>query len=512
MERIMKIGESRRSGAWWPRRECGRIVGAVLVVGSLMAQPMGLSAAESISPLELAKKLNQAFVQVAERVSPSVVVIDVASSEQGRFDPEDHPFFEFLPEEKQEELRKRMEEESESPGGSRDRYDGRGSGVIIRENGFILTNRHVVQEAERIRVRLKDGREFDAEVHGKDPQSDLAVVKIEASGLKAAKLADSAKVRVGEFAIALGAPFQLDYSLTVGHVSAKGRSEVIPLGAGGAVMDQNFIQTDANINPGNSGGPLLNIEGEVIGINSVIRGLDTGIGFAIASNLASEVATKLIEEGEYRRAWLGISIRSLADDRLVRQQVEQTDEGVVVRGISDNGPASKSELERFDVIVAVDGVTVSTAQELKAQVRRKTAGKPMTLKVVRVGREGPLDIEVVPETWPERLISRMAPLQESERTVSMGITVEKLTPDIAEENGVEAGQGIMVAEVEEGSEAAKKGIKAGDIITKVNDKPIESPEAFKETVTDADEKAGIRVTLVNDGSERVVELTKDEDD
>ncbi len=496
--------------------DCGRIVAALpalLIAGGIAVGPMTTSAAESMSPIEVAKQLNRAFVQVAERVSPSVVVIDVASSQQGRFDPEDHPFFEFLPEEKQEELRKKMEEDSSESEGT-PRYNGRGSGVIIRENGFILTNRHVVQDAERIRVRLKNGEEYKATVHGKDAQSDLAVLKIDASGLPAATMGDSSKARVGEFAIALGAPFQLDYSLTVGHISAKGRSEVIPLAAGGAVMDQNFIQTDANINPGNSGGPLLNIEGEVIGINSVIRGLDTGIGFAIASNLATEVATKLIQEGEYERAWLGIEIRSLSEDRLVRKQIEQTDNGVVVRGISGDGPASKSKLERFDVIVAVEGVKVTTAQELKAEVRRKTAGEPLTLKVVRMGRDKPLNVEVTPGSWPERLISDAGSFHEPEsrepEAASMGITVGKLTPEVAEENGLEDGQGVVVTEIKAGSRAQKKGLKAGEIITEVNQRPITSPEGFVEAISDVSEKNAIKLTIVNDGSERSVELGDNE--
>ncbi|HLP75815.1 MAG TPA: trypsin-like peptidase domain-containing protein, partial [Candidatus Paceibacterota bacterium] len=233
--------------------------------------PQNLFSAETNRPnLDLARQLNEAFVQVAEGVSPAVVVLTVTdktsvfAEPDATLDPKQHEYWRKFHEQFDGDVQK-----------------GNGSGIIVRKDGYILTNRHVVEDADKILVRLLDGRTFTAQVRGVDPESDVAVIKIEAGNLPVAKLGDSSKVRVGEFAIAIGAPFNLDYTVTFGHISAKSRSNVVPAFSDGRMMDQDFFQTDANINPGNSGGPLINIEGEVIGVNTLIRGLHTGIGFAI---------------------------------------------------------------------------------------------------------------------------------------------------------------------------------------------------------------------------------------
>jgi S1-C subfamily serine protease len=280
--------------------------------------------------------------------------------------------------------------------GRPDTTRGQGSGIIVREDGFILTSHHVIENVDRVEVRLKDGRRFHATVHATDPQSDVAVLKVATNGLPPARFADSNNVRVGEFAIAIGSPFSLDYTVTVGHVSAKGRQNVF-LGFEGAMMDQDFIQTDANINPGNSGGPLVNIEGEVIGINTLIRGMDTGIGFAIPSNLAREVAEALITNGKYVRPWLGIGIRALADAPEVRDQVHPVESGVIVSSILPHGPAARSELKPADIILNVDGRPVATPQELRNEIRRKPIGRPVSLKVLR--KDQTLTVNVSPAEW-----------------------------------------------------------------------------------------------------------------
>jgi serine protease Do len=220
--------------------------------------------------LDLARQLNQAFIEVAEKVSPAVVVITVVQRPAApSYDDGSDNLFDSLPREFWRHFQKQFEQQMP------EKVRGEGSGVIIREDGYILTNGHVVEDAQSIRVRLKDGRSFKANVRGVDPKSDLAVIKIEAARLPVAALADSARTRVGEFAIAIGTPFDLDYTVTIGHVSAKGRSSVLQ-GPGTEAMDQDFIQTDALMNPGNSGGPLLNLDGEVIGINTLIRGMHSG--------------------------------------------------------------------------------------------------------------------------------------------------------------------------------------------------------------------------------------------
>src|SRR5437764_229593 len=254
-----------------------------------------------------------------------------------------------------------------------------GSGVIIRDDGYILTNGHVVEDADKIEVRLHDGRMFTGKVRGVDPKSDVAVIKIEAKDLPKAGLADSTKTKVGEFAIAIGAPFSLDYTVTFGHVSAKSRSDIVrEVG----LIDQDFIQTDALINPGNSGGPLVNIDGDVIGINTLIRGMHTGIGFAIPSSLAREVSDQLVKEGKFTRAMLGVEIHPFREDLEAHDWVKDLKDGVIVKRIISGGPAAKSDLATNDIITAVDGKQVATVQELRGEIRSKKLGEPVMLDVV----------------------------------------------------------------------------------------------------------------------------------
>jgi serine protease Do len=384
-----------------------RCVCATLLVAALSLAVRG---ANDSPALTLARQLNDAFVEVAEKVSPSVVVIKLAHKPGSiDIDDEDNPFWEFVPKEFRKQFEQEREKRRKRPDADEqpDRapvFDSQGSGVIIRDDGYILTNFHVVEDAEKIRVRLRDGRTFEGTVRGKDSRSDLAVIKINATNLPAAKLGDSAAVRVGEFAIAIGAPFELDYSVTFGHVSAKGRSRVVPsfgVTSPGAMMDQDFIQTDASINPGNSGGPLVNLYGEVIGINTLIRGLHTGIGFAVPVNMAKDVSDKLISDGRYSRLWLGVSIRGLREDEddTDKIKINGVEDGVLVTDIQADGPASKSDLRRRDVIIAVDGKNVMTANQLRNEIRGKKAGNAVTLDVVRQSK--PLKVKVHPEAWPE---------------------------------------------------------------------------------------------------------------
>ena len=255
---------------------------------ALCLVPGYLGATEATTPLELARQLNQAFAEVAQKVSPAVVIINVVQkmAAPSADEDEDGPYDSLPP-----GFLKRFHEQFRSlPEVSE------GSGIILREDGYILTNNHVVEDADKVEVKLQDGRRMRATIRGMDPQSDLAVIKIEATGLPVAKFADSARTRVGEFAIAVGAPFRLDYSVTFGHVSAKGRSNVLE-GLDTSGMDQDFIQTDASINPGNSGGPLLDSSGRLIGVNTAIAspsGGSTGVGFAIPVDNVKQVVESII--------------------------------------------------------------------------------------------------------------------------------------------------------------------------------------------------------------------------
>ncbi len=457
------------------------------------------------SALELARQLNQAFIEVADKVSPSVVVIKVAHKIDFQSSDEDgNPLFEMIP----REFRKKLEEQFEKRRQQRQRkgaepeFDGQGSGIIIREDGYILTNRHVVDGADKIRVRFKDGKEYDAEVKGVDALSDIAVIKVNAKGLPAAKLADSDKTRVGEFAIAIGAPFDLDYSVTFGHVSAKGRSRIIPSFAGGNRMDQDFIQTDANINPGNSGGPLININSEVIGINTLIRGLHTGIGFAIPSNLAKRVSDQLIAEGKYARLWLGVGVAPVAEFIAERPETSAlfkgVTDGLVVSSIEPEGPAAKSDLKPADVITAVDGKSVKEVQDLRNEVRSKTAGQVVALDVMRNGKK--TQVKVTPAQMPaEPVLARRGEPGNEPVKNDLGIAVKPLTRELAEEYELKQTQGLLVTAVEDDSPAGAKGIQPGDVITEVNHKAVKTTKDLRDALKSADLKKGVLVNFVSRG-------------
>ena len=500
------------------------------LAGTQTITPLHAAQKESAA-ITLARQLNQAFIEVADQVSPSVVVIRVAQKQDRTMfgiETDGNPLFEMLPREfrKQieEQFEKRRKQRTEAQQGRPPQFNGQGSGVVIREDGYILTNRHVVEDAEKIEVRFKDGRTFPATIRGVDPRSDVAVLKIEAKGLPAAKFADSDKTRVGEFAIAIGAPFNLDYSVTFGHVSAKGRTDLLPGVGAGTPMDQDFIQTDASINPGNSGGPLVNINGEIIGINTLIRGMNTGIGFAIPANLARDLSDALISDGKVVRARLGLlavglkddveqsgqSLRSTPDmDVISTQRLRElrgagfkgATNGVLVSGIQKNGPTAKSELKLEDIITHVEGTPVANAQQLRNSVRNK-AGKNVTLSVVRNGK--PLKLKITPEEWPDEPVDMVASTSSGRNSDvqadDLGITVRPLTPALAKQHKVKQTEGLIVTEVDAGSPAAKQSIKAGTVITEVNRKPVSDLEDFRAALKGADLKKGVRLGIISGGT------------
>ena len=374
--------------------------------------------------------------------------------------------------------------------------------MVYREDGIILTNSHVVENADKVQIVFKGGREYDGEVLGVDRQSDIAVVKIAATGLNAAKMGDSSKTKVGEFAIAVGSPYELDYSVTVGHVSAKGRRVFTDQ----FMFDQDFIQTDASINPGNSGGPLVNIYGEVIGINTLIRGVNTGIGFAVPVNLAKRVADMLVEDGKVTRAWLGVSITTLREDADYRDLAVGVEDGVVVRQFVPGGPAESSDLELADVITAVDGNSVKSAEELKRELRLKKAGVSVTLGLMRNGEAR--EIEVETGAFPED-ITTVSRLRRPERKPEaeakaklLGMSVRDITPDLAKRFEVGDDEGVIVTEIENDSAAAEKTISLGDIVTRINSTQVDSVKSFKAALEGVDLKKGVIVHLNSKGSQR----------
>ena len=437
--------------------------------------------------LDLARQLNRAFVEVAEKASTNVVVINVVekpgTTNTDSFDEET----DAAPRGSEKPARPRRTE----------RMYGQGSGVIIRKDGYLLTNNHVVENAEKIEVKLRDGRTFPAEIRGRDADSDLAVLKIAASDLPVARLADSSKTRVGEFAIAIGAPFSLDYSVTFGHVSAKGRSNIVPVWEEGGALDQDYIQTDANINPGNSGGPLLNIDGEVIGINTLIRGLRTGIGFAIPSNLAKEIADQLIAVGKITRPWLGIRIHSVADDPDFHELVPEVENGVIVQSILPNSPAAKASLHAADIITTVDGKRVDNTQQLRDEVRHKPIGQVMILEVYRAGKTLRLQLTTEAERDIVATAANESATGNDAESASLGLTVHAITPELADHFGAKPANGVMVVAVDKSGPADQSEIKPGDVITSVNQQPVANPKQFHAALKRADLKKGVLLNLTS---------------
>ncbi len=455
--------------------------------------------------LDFARQLNQAFVEVAEKVSGAVVVIEVVQPDQT--DPADLPG-DAPPRDfhRRPELPDNPKEGKPRP---RPMIESRASGVVITPDGYILTNNHVVDGAERIRVRFRDGRYFKARIQGVDAESDLAVIKIEAQGLATAKMGDSAAARVGEFVLAIGAPFELDYSVTVGHISAKGRSFEGTMGSG--YLDQDFIQTDASINPGNSGGPLVNLDGKVVGINAMIRGMRTGIGFAIPSDLAARVMERLIRDGKFVRSWLGVGITTLSDNQEFRELIHGPAEGVVIRELIPGGPASKSNLKPGDIVVAVDGRPVKTSRQLKDEVAYKENGQILNLDVIRDSK--PIRLAVKSGPLPETGESKTLAAKKTESIQhGLGLTVKSLTKELAEEFKVEQKSGVIVTDVELDSPADAGQIQPGDVVTAVNRSPVSNLKDFRQAMKAANAKKGIIIDLRGkDGSSRFTILKENGD-
>ena len=487
------------------------LLGGILHATQATAAPVDTAKQLPKTPaLDLARQLNEAFIQVADKVSSSVVVLTVTQKASPSQMQDDSSLWDALP----EEFRRYFEEH----GGRGQRGQraprqrqaiGRGSGIVISEDGYILTNNHVVEDADKIKVRFNNNRDYDAEVVGRDPQSDIAVVKIKnGKGFTPAKLGDSAAARIGEFVIAIGAPFDLDYSVTVGHISAKGRSfesDFVREGLGN-YFDQDFIQTDASINPGNSGGPLVNLYGEVIGINTMIRGIGTGIGFAVPSNLAKQVSDHLIKEGKFVRSRIGVGINDLRLDNDLRSQVN-VDDGVVVGQIMPDGPAAKSDLKAGDVVVAVDGKPVKTSRELKEEIAYKKVGSTVTLDVLRLeagNKVKNLKIKVKTESMSDENDSSSGKTSNTpgEESGSFGLTVKTLTKELAQQYDIDVTTGVLVTAVEPGSVAEDKGIRPGDVITEVNRSTITNIKQFRDALKDVDRKRGVIVNFLSRGTSR----------
>lgn len=346
------------------------------------------------------------------------------------------------------------------------RQKGLGSGFVISEDGYIITNNHVVEKAEDIQVILEDGEKYKTKIVGTDPKTDLALLKIEPKGkLSKVTLGDSDRLQIGDWVIAIGNPFGLGHTVTAGIVSAKGRV----LGFGDY---DDFIQTDAPINPGNSGGPLFNLSGEVVGVTSAILARAQGIGFAIPINLAKDIIGQLKGGGRVVRGWLGIQVQELTPE--IAESMKLPDvRGALVSDVSVGSPADKAGIKRGDIILEFNGHKIDNTEELPRMVAMTRPGTDVKIRALRDGSEK--DFSVRLGTLPSK-VSNTEEGQISEG--KLGLTVERLTPEIASRLGIEEG-GVIVTKVDSGSLADESGFQSGDVILEINRKKITTPEDYR---------------------------------
>lgn len=351
---------------------------------------------------------------------------------------------------------------------------GTGSGFIISADGYVLTNNHVVDGASSVRVKLADGRQLDARVAGRDPQTDLAVLKLDAAGLPTVPLGDSSTLRVGEPVMAVGNPFGLEQTVTTGIVSATGRV----IGEG---PYDDFIQTDASINPGNSGGPLINARGEVIGINTAIvsnGGGSIGIGFAVPVSLARFVVPQLAQHGRVERGWLGVTMQPLTPELAAGLKLPQT-QGALVSEVAKGSPAATAGFRPGDVIVEFDGRPITRTTDLSLLVAASPVGQSVKLAVLRDGRPLTLEARIAKRAAPVDVAA--APPAEPERRGRLGVVVEPVTPEMATQLDL-LGSGVLVRQVVPGSPAAQAGMRPGDVISEVDRQPVKNVDDLRRAV------------------------------
>jgi serine protease Do len=436
------------------RRVFSRGVFGVLVLVLLAAVNIGWAASAIPENPDI-------VADIVERVSPAVVNIDtlriaVYRSPLAPFfsDPFFRRFFGDIP-----ELERQVPQK------------GIGTGFVFRSDGYILTNEHVIHGANKIKVTFIDGKEYEGKVIGADPLTDIAVVKIDADNLPTIPLGDSDKARVGEFVIAIGNPYGLSHTVTVGVLSAKGR----PISAGDSGREyENFLQTDAAINPGNSGGPLLNLRGEVIGINTAILPYAQGIGFAIPINMAKSILEQLIEKGRVVRAWLGVYIQDLTPELAQKFGLSEA-KGALVADISKGSPAEKAGLRRGDIILKVDGKEIPTVSSLQQEIRSRRPGERVRLEVWRDGKS------IVLEATLEELKESAAGTPEVQQ-VDLGFEVAEITDDLVERYSLRTTRGVVIVSVRTGGPADEAGLRPGDVILEVNRTEITSLADWEEAL------------------------------
>jgi len=465
----------------------GIVIGVLLTV-NLDWTPKGfaskapvIGSQEPLSP-ELAQMQNfsKAFVAVSKEVLPVVVSISTSkvikqSPREDLFPPLFREFFKDfqLPEPESQPLQ------------------GLGSGVIVSKDGYILTNNHVVKNADDIKITLYDKRRFEAKLVGADPLTDVAVVKIEGHDLPVARLGNSDEVEIGEWVLAVGNPLYLYSTVTAGIVSAKGRAigilqsqqeEESEESSQGSYAIENFIQTDAAINPGNSGGALVNLKAEVIGINTAIAtqtGGYMGYGFAIPINLAKKIMADLIEKGYVTRAWLGIAMRNV-DDLVAQRYGMDHPTGVIIEKVMEDSPAEKAGLKPLDIILKIDGKEMNSSNEVQNAIALRKPGEIVTLSILRDGKPMKIQVKLGQRETGK---TKTAETSTEEGIPKLGLSVKTLTPELkAQYEEYEDAEGVLVTAVEPNSAGYEAGIRKGDLITQIEDIPITSVSDYKKAI------------------------------
>src|SRR5215471_83719 len=382
-----------------------------------------------------------------------------------------------------------------------------GSGVIVNSNGYILTNSHVVMGATNVKVALSDRREMPGKIIGVDPGTDIAVVKIDTDHLSVLPFGDSSKVEVGDIALALGNPFGLGRTVTMGIVSATGR------GGLGIEEYEDFIQTDASINPGNSGGPLINVRGELIGVTTAIlspSGGNLGIGFAVPSNMGRTVMDQIIKNGKVTRGYMGAVIQDVTPELATAMTLGQT-RGALVSDIDPKGPAAKSGLQPGDIIVEINGKPITDSRELRLIVSAMKPGSQIGMRVVHSGEPRNVTLTLGEMPIPKETVSNNPPPPTSREKPSapeqprIGVAVTELTPEIAKELKVPTStKGIVIGDVEEGSSASEAGLEIGDVIAEVDRKPVKTVTDFRNAITNHTSDDPILLLINREGHSRFV--------
>jgi len=440
--------------------------------------------------VDILSKTNLAMAEVVTAVKPAVVNIASTRILEKRENPS--PFF-------NDPFFRRFFGEEFGPSGKPRKYkqSGLGSGVIVDENGYILTNNHVIKDADEIVVKLSDKREFKGKVIGTDAKTDLAVIKIDSNNLPVLKLGDSDELKVGETVLAIGNPFGLSHTVTSGIVSATGRAQV------GIADYEDFIQTDAPINPGNSGGALVSIRGELVGVNTAIfstTGGYQGIGFAIPSNMVKTVMESLIKTGKVTRGWLGVNIQPLTPD-LAKQFNLKEEKGVLVGDVVENSPAEKAGLQRGDVMVTFDGKDIRDALSLRNMVANTLPDTAVVINIIRDAK--PETVRVIISETPEETQT----LSKSFDNQLKGVYVQTLTPELSKSMGIpKQMQGVVITDIEEGSPA--EGILGrDDVLMEINKNKIIDTKGYEAVVSKIGPNQNILLLIYRKGSTLYITLS-----